>query len=413
MTKISFITIGTELLKGRIVNTNAAEAGLLLRRVGYQLHRVLSIADTREAILEATEEESQKSQVVLISGGLGPTKDDITKHTLAQWMGQELVWHAPTLAQLEERYAKRGRTLNRLTRAQALVPNGCEVIRNRKGTAPGMCFQKGDTLIFSMPGVPFEMLYMLEHEVIPKIQQHFDIGTFQHRVLRLANIPESKAAERMESIEANLPPSIDIAYLPRADGLWLELSLQLAGKQEALAEVILDQASDQVAELFVDKLYTIGEQSLSQLIVEFFHAHELTLGLLEQVSGGGVAAKLLEVSKSADILETSLILPKLDQGNRVELDMDIYIPKGLEDQEKAKSLAKQLREYLKVDVGLAIIGRLEAEQGKQAEVWIGFADERGGETLHMPLLYDRKINQDRVIHYALQFCLKIAREHFA
>lgn len=412
MANISFITIGTELLKGRIVNTNAAEAGLLLRKHGFDLNRVVSIPDTEEAILETLNIESELNDVILISGGLGPTKDDITKHTLAKWANTELIWHEETLHYLEQRYAARGRQMNRLTKAQALVPAICQVVKNHHGTAPGMCFLQNGKMVVSMPGVPFEMLYMLEHEVIPLMQIHYEMGTFRHTVLRLADIPESGAAERMETLEDSLARELDIAYLPRADGLWLELSVRLEEQDPDKADGLLQNASQQISHLFRDKLYAIGETALSQLLIDFLSAKHLTLGIIEMTSGGLIASKLYECEGVSDT-----IVGTLHVANRSRLDhLEWLESNGVQESSGeilAKQLAEKAREIFHGDMGLATVGQPSVIDGKAAEVWIAIADGRDQQVRHATFLYQRKVNIDRTTHYAMQFCLKIAHERFA
>ena len=425
MIKISYITIGTELLKGRIVNTNAAEAGILFRKHGFQLDRVLSIHDSAEAILGAVSDELARSEVVLLSGGLGPTKDDITKHTLAAWSDSELVWDASTLATIEQRYAARGRKLNPLTRAQAMVPKSCTVIPNHLGTAPGMCFFKEGKMLISMPGVPFEMLHMLEHEVLPMIQDQFQQATFRHRIIRLANIPESEAAARMEFLEDSFPPELEIAYLPRGDGLWLEASLRLDGAQAKKAEEVLQEVSDQIIGLFGPKVYATGGKSLPELMVDFFLRQNLTLSLIEEATGGGITSRMFEGSQIRQVLKGSLCLPHLHSIGDAFLQAESADPltqflaewidpvaMHLQEADLAMVVAEACRKLFGTDVGISTLGDIEKQGEQPAEIWIGYADERESRAIQYSLLYNRKVNMERVANYAMQFCLQIAEEHF-
>ena len=231
MTKISLITIGSELLKGRIINTNASKIGSMLRPQGYKLSRTVVIPDTKDAIEKTLIQELEEHDMVLISGGLGSTEDDITKKTLADVMDTELIMHEPTFKYLKDRFEKRKRTFSSRIQQQAMLPESCTILPNPMGTAPGMLFEKGGSYVISLPGVPFEMSYLMEHAVIPFMKQKLPTGLFQHEILRLAHISESETADRIEHVRSTLPETVQIAYLPRKDGLWLELFVESPGKK--------------------------------------------------------------------------------------------------------------------------------------------------------------------------------------
>ncbi|RMG27802.1 MAG: competence/damage-inducible protein A, partial [Bacteroidetes bacterium] len=286
MTRISFIAIGNELLKGRIVNTNAAEAALLLRQHGYDLNRMLVVGDEASAIAEAVTAELEQQQVVLLSGGLGPTRDDLTKKTLADLFGSRLQLHAPSLQHLKARFAQRKRMLTPRNQQQAYLPHNCEPIPNAKGTAPGMLFKKGKKMLFAMPGVPFELRYMLEHEVIPRIRQVYTPTFIEHRIVRLSHIPESHAADRMAEIEATFDPHLSLAYLPRNDGLWLELSVKVEKGRKDQMLTALNTATARIKAHFTDYVYAEGSDPLEVLVGRFLRQKSLTLAVAESLTGG-------------------------------------------------------------------------------------------------------------------------------
>ena len=413
MSSISLITIGTELLKGRIVNTNAAKAGEILQANGYSLDRVVTIGDTSTAIRENLSKEIQMSDIVLISGGLGPTKDDITKQTLAAYFKTELKWHEPTLAFLEDRYRDRPGTLTELTRRQALVPASCKVIANTMGTAPGMCFALADKLIISMPGVPYEMLTMLELGVLPLIRESFPAGIRLNRVIRLADIPESVAAERMEKIEASLAPEISLAYLPRADGLWLELSVRVPENKRNEAEEALAEAHKSVYQLFKDKAYAMGDTPLPKILGDLLREKKLTIAVAESLTGGALAASIVSISGSSDYFLGSVTA----YASRIKTELlkvpaDLIDQKGVVSADVANEMASGVRDLLKADIGLSTTGLAEADGDIRPHAYLGYADKSGNLARHVHFYYNRNVNIDRATNYCLQWGLKKVKERF-
>ena len=413
MIQISLITIGTELLKGRIVNTNATEAANILKKYGFSISRVLTIADTRNAILSAVEAEIEGSDAVILSGGLGPTKDDITKFTLAEWFGTELVWHAPTLSYLEQRYKNRPKALTELTRRQAMVPEGSQVLPNPKGTAPGMAFARQNKWVFSLPGVPYEMLYLLENEVVPVLQNHFQTAMLHSRIIRVANIPESAAAMRMETIEASLPNSLEISYLPRLDGLWLEFSVRTQEHQLSLAEEVLKAADEQIWTLFEDKAYVRGNQPLEKELADICKRKQLTLAVAESLTGGSIAAKIVSISGASTFFQGSVTAYTIPvKVKTLGVDPQLIEEHGVVSEAVANAMASGVRNLLQTDIGLSSTGFAEADGDRTAQAWLGYADDRESAATWVRLLQDRKVNIERAANHALRWGLKKVQERF-
>lgn len=170
--KAEIITIGDEILIGQIVDTNSAWIAEQFNLNGIEIYQITSVHDEHDHILEALKNANEKADLVVITGGLGPTKDDITKHTLCEYFETELVFHQPTLDRIIERFANRGIDINQLNRDQALLPANCTILANKLGTAPGMWFEKDETIFVSMPGIPFEMKYLVEHEILPRLRKN-------------------------------------------------------------------------------------------------------------------------------------------------------------------------------------------------------------------------------------------------
>lgn len=411
MIRISFINIGNELLKGTIVNTNASNAGLILRKYGYRQHRVIMISDTREDIRESLEEELLHSDVVLISGGLGPTRDDITKYTLEEYFGGGWKMHQPTLDFIVDRFGKAGIQMNELTQSQARVPAVCEVMLNERGTAPGMIFEKEGKYVFSMPGVPYEMLFMLEDKVLPKIQEFFPAQPYHYHIFRLAGIPESDAARRMEHLEDEFPPSIQVAYLPRLDGLWLELSAQESQEEESLK--ILNEAIPKVRELFEDKIYVEGDLPIAAEVQELFLKKKLSLATAESITGGRIGARLVEISGSSRFFKGSVVAYDTEVKKSVlQVPAELIDAHGVVSEEVAIAMAEGARKLLGADIGIATTGYVEGSENQQPEAWIALTGDGFSFSHYAKLRTIREVNLDRSTYYAMQLCLKKLKEAF-
>lgn len=412
MATFSLITIGSELLKGRIINTNAARIGTLLRDRGFALDRTVVIPDTREAIENAVREEMGHHDVVLMCGGLGPTKDDITKATLSEMFGYALVLHPPSLEHLKMIFRQRQRLLTPRNQHQAMVPSGCEVLPNPKGTAPGMWFEEQGKVLVSMPGVPFEMLTMMEAEVLPRIEDRLQKGFFAHRILRLMHIPESHVADRMAALEDNLDPVIDIAYLPRIDGIWLELSINQEGGRtgsitHSQAEALLNEAAQMVAARFEDKRYAYGEQPLPQMVGDLLQAKGLTLAVAESLTGGLLAATLVTVSGASHYFRGGITAYASEVKTQLlDVPEAVITREGVVSEAVALAMASGVRKRLQADIGLSTTGLAESEGTHMPHAWIGYADAYGEMAVHAHLYTDRNINRERTAYYALHLCLK-------
>ena len=236
--KAEIITIGDEILIGQIVDTNSAWIAEQFNIHGIEIFQITSVHDDKKHILEALENALKKVDLVVLTGGLGPTKDDITKNTLCEFFGSKLVLHEPTLEHIKNRFVKRNIDINKLNRDQALVPDNCTVLYNHLGTAPGMWFEKDETIFVSLPGVPFEMKYLVENEVLPRLEKTGKTKAIYHKTVLTQGIPESMLAIRIEDFENNLPGNIKLAYLPSPMSVRLRLSA--SGNNKIELEKLVD-----------------------------------------------------------------------------------------------------------------------------------------------------------------------------
>ena len=291
---VSIINIGDELLLGQVVNSNAATMGRMLTEGGFEVESVLTVGDSREAIRQAIDQALRQSRIVLVTGGLGPTKDDITKQVLCECFNSRLVESKVALENVRRIFTARGFELTPVNRAQALVPECCEVLNNDLGTAPCMWFHTPRSVLASLPGVPFEMEWLMQNRVIPKLQETFQTGTILNKNILTQGIGESFLSDLIEPWELALPENIRLAYLPTAGMLKLRLTGRVQNIQSNRI-TLKNQISEAVEGLYkLAGQYIIGEdcETLAELAHSTLLAHSLTLATAESCTGGAIASAL-------------------------------------------------------------------------------------------------------------------------
>lgn len=293
------ITIGDEILIGQIVDTNSAWMARRLNSIGIKIKQVSSVSDDRDHILKALAEAASRADVILITGGLGPTKDDITKNTLAEYFGVGMIENAETLANVTRIFAKTNRPLLDINRTQALVPANCEVIINNNGTAPGMWFENNGKIYVSMPGVPFEMMYMMDEQVIPRLKEAFKLPVIIHKTLLTAGEGESFLAKRIADIEEKLPEHIKLAYLPKLGQVRLRLSGY--GNGDTGLEQEVNAFADEIAGRVNDVLVATEDIALEKAILNSMESKGLTLSVAESCTGGYISHLLTQHAGSSKV----------------------------------------------------------------------------------------------------------------
>lgn len=295
------VTIGDELLIGRTVDTNSAWMATQLNAHGIGVREILTVADTREAITEGVDRALQRAELVLVTGGLGPTKDDITKKTLADFFGMELVEHPEVLAAIEKLFAQWGKPVTELSRAVAQVPDGCTVLMNERGTAAGMWFERDGRVLVSMPGVPFEMKHLMLERVLPRLGQVFETEPLVHRHLMTAGVGESRLAEEIEDLEDALPPHIKLAYLPDVGAV----KLRLSGIGHGVSEE-LDRHFAALKERVGRYAYGEDNETLASAVVRLLREKDWHLGVAESCTGGRIASRIVDVPGCSTVFRGGL-----------------------------------------------------------------------------------------------------------
>lgn len=400
----TIITIGDELLIGQTIDTNSAWMAQQLNAAGIWVHRRVAIGDDANAIAQALDEEKSKTNIILITGGLGPTADDITKPTLCKYFGGKLVEHAPTKARLIEMMQKRGlATLDR-NMQQAMVPDVCTVIDNLRGTAPGMWFEQKGKVFVSMPGVPFEMKGLMEASVIPALVEKFQPPGLLHKTLLTAGMGESFVAERLVDFEAQLPGNIKLAYLPSFGVLKLRLTAN--GVDKIAAEKELEIQFHKLAALVEDIMVADEDISMAEIVAQIMRKAGASIGTAESCTGGGIGAVISSIAGSSDYFKGGVTSYANEVKTGIlgvqENTLKLY---GAVSEETALEMVNGALKVLHTDYAVAVTGIMGPGGGSDDKpvgtVWIATANNKRAYTRKYEWRYDRKRNTALTITAAL------------
>jgi nicotinamide-nucleotide amidase len=308
--KIEIINIGDELLIGQVINTNAAWMAEQLNLSGFSVYQYSVISDSRQHILDALAEAEKRVEVVLISGGIGPTKDDITKHTLCEYFNTKLVFNSAAYQDVEELFTRRGYPVTELNRQQAELPENCTGIPNKLGTARGMWFEKkrgggGKTIFVSMPGVPFEMKTMMTEYVIPWLKQTFNTPFIYHKTVLTQGVGESFLADRIESWENALPSHIKLAYLPQPGMVRLRLSG--VGPEENILHNEVGTEVLKLQTLIPEYIFGYDNETLEGVVGMLLRERDATLAIAESCTGGAIAQMITSIPGSSTYFKGSVV----------------------------------------------------------------------------------------------------------
>lgn len=286
---VEIITIGDELLIGQVVDTNSAWMGQQLEGEGFHVIWKTSVGDIEEDMLQAVDAAMHRAQIVLITGGIGPTKDDITRTMLCKYFDSGLYFSDEVYKNIEEIFSRNGRVMNELTRNQALVPEKATVIQNRAGTAPATWFEKNGKVLVSMPGVPYEMKWLVSNEVLPRLKKQFkqDVHILHHTTW-VSGYSESMLAIHLEDFEKNLPSSVKLAYLPQPGVIRLRLTIHADTASQA--QQIMDEQQTKLRTLLTGHILTEEDKAPDELIGRILKERNLTLGTAESCTGGRIAS---------------------------------------------------------------------------------------------------------------------------
>ncbi|NLO71234.1 MAG: CinA family nicotinamide mononucleotide deamidase-related protein [Porphyromonadaceae bacterium] len=352
---IEIITIGNEILIGQIVDTNSAWMSMELNKAGFPISQITSIHDDEKQILSSLENAFSNNEIVLITGGLGPTNDDITKTTLCQFFDTELVFDQSVFENIKLLFAHRPSVMNELTKSQAFVPKNCKVIQNRVGTAPIMWFELNNKVVVSMPGVPFEMKVAMQEEIIPKLKKMFLHQHIVNQTVQVVGYGESALALKIGKWESELPAYLDLAYLPNFGVVKLRLSGSSEDKERLENEVNVQ--FQKLSEILGESIIAVNDFSLEENLFNLLADRNLTLSTAESCTGGNLARKIVSIPGASDVYKGSIVAYDYEtKTNILNVSIDILHEFGAVSRQVVELMAANVRKLLKTDISVAISG---------------------------------------------------------
>jgi nicotinamide-nucleotide amidase len=406
--KSALITIGDEILIGQVVDTNAVWISQQLNYLGVQVGEMVTVSDHAVQITQTLDRYIGRYDLLIMTGGLGPTKDDITKLTLASYFNSRMVTHPEVLERITSFFRERGRTMIDSNLRQADVPEVCRVLMNNHGTAPGMWFEKSGTILISLPGVPYEMKGLMSDHIIPAIREMVQVPNVVHKTIMTQGVPESYLAAMLRDWEANLPACVKLAYLPRPGIVRLRLTVvdKCAQEAEQILEVILDKLQKIIPEHIFGFDEVTLEESLGILLVE----KGLTLSTAESCTGGNIARLITSVPGSSRYFSGSVIA----YSNRIKagilnVEEEILEKKGAVSQQVVEQMARGVQSLQGTDTAIATSGIAGPDGGSEDKpvgtTWISVA---AGEKVYSKK-YQFGGSRDRIIDQASYTAMQLLR----
>jgi nicotinamide-nucleotide amidase len=407
--KAEIITIGDELLIGQTIDTNSAWIGAELSRIGFEVTQITSISDKKDQIIKTLKGKVGNSDVVLITGGLGPTSDDITKQTLCEFFETRLVFNKEVFKGLEKMMLRWNFPMNENNRRQAEVPESCKVLTNAKGTAPGMWFERGDTIFISMPGVPNEMQYIMTEHVIPELEKRFTRQQIIHRNIMTYGTSEARLAEILTDFEAGIPANIKLAYLPSSGVTKLRLT-GIGEKNTNLSDAIENQVR-RLYKIIPEYIYGENEESLEMVIGKLLINKGQSVCFAESCTGGEISHLITSVPGSSKYFKGSVIA----YDNTVKTQLlgvpeEIIAKYGAVSRETVEMMAVGARKKFITDFAVATSGIAGPDGGSPEKpvgtIWIGISMRDKTSAEKYTFGNDRVINIRRFSFAALNLLRK-------
>lgn len=407
--RVQIITVGDEILIGQVIDSNSAWIGRLLNLHGARIERIVSIGDSHEQIIAAIAGALPQADVVLMTGGLGPTKDDITKKAIADFFDVEMTFSQDTYDRIIRIFGQLGRPLSEAHRLQCFMPANAALLHNKMGTAPGMWFEcEGGKVLVSMPGVPYEMEYLMEKEVLPRLRQKFPGRPIGHRTIRTAGEGESRIAERLDAFENALPEGMKLAYLPNLGQVRLRLTYSAA--TEAALNAALDAKAAELEALLPDIAFGRGEDDLEVVLGRMLKEKNLMLGTAESCTGGYIAHLVTRVPGASAYFGGSVVSYSNEMKMQVlGVDENTLKLHGAVSEATVREMVQGALKAMPVDVAVAISGIAGPEGGTPEKpvgtIWMAVGNREHIESHLIKAGKDRLKN----IQYAGTIALEMTR----
>lgn len=402
------ISIGDEILYGQTLDTNSHWISGRLDEIGVKVRRKITVGDEREEILNSVRESENRSDIVLITGGLGPTSDDLTKPLLTEYFQTHLKMNEDALQDIKTLFAKAGKELKEPHIQQALLPASCTKVTNMLGTAPGMWFERNGKVIVSMPGVPYEMKGMMTSIILPKLKEKYVGGVIYHKMIKTIGVSESDIAQTIKAWEERLPKHIKLAYLPSLGRVKLRITAM--GDDKARLEEEVGFQVDGVLPLISKYVYGYDDDEMEKLIGQRLMENGQTIAFAESCTGGHLSQLITGVEGSSRYFKGTLVAYDYDvKVKALGVDQTVLEQQGAVSEEVVLQMAKNVREKLNADVGMAISGIAGPGGGTEEKpvgtVWIAYSDNKITTARKFNFSKDRKLN----IRFAAQSALNMFR----
>ena len=401
---VYLINIGDELLIGQVVNTNASWMASELEKNNIHVARIVTIADDFNDITKTLSDALAHVEVVIMTGGLGPTKDDITKTALCDYFDMQLVMHEPSLANVTDFFTKRGLQISAINQMQGLVPDGCEPLLNKVGTAPGMWFERDGKIVVSLPGVPFEMQWLMSEYVLPKLQQRLGTEAILHKTVLTCGIGESFLADTIEAWELALPTNFRLAYLPEAGKVRLRLSAH--GDDKLLLQQQMDEQLAKLIPLIDTYIYGYDDETFASVIGKLLIERGATLATAESCTGGQLGHRITEVAGASAYYLGGVVAYSNDiKEQLLGVHTDTLTQYGAVSAQTAEAMAIGCRRLFQTDYAIATTGISGPTGGTEEKplgtVWIAIASEKGVVSKKYVFRTTRAQHQERTVNQAL------------
>jgi len=393
--KASILTIGDELLIGQVIDTNSAWIGQKLTEIGVDVEEILSISDTAEAIKDALDRFFTKSQILLITGGLGPTNDDITKKAIADYFGDDMYFDEAVFNRIQRFFTKLGREPLESHRLQCYMPKSATILRNNMGTAPGMLFRKKDKILVSMPGVPYEMKCIMEEEVLPLLQKEFSKDAIYKKTIRTAGRGESQIAEMISGVTDRFPDHIKMAFLPGMGQVRLRITG--LGQDYNLLKEEVDGFEQEISVVLGELIFGYDNDTLSSVIGNMLLSKNKKLALAESCTGGYLSHLITSIPGSSQYYDGSVVVYSYELKEKI-LGVNPKTLKnyGAVSEEVVKEMVVGLVKELGVDYGISISGIAGPGGGTEDKpvgtIWMAVSDKEKTITKKLNLSKNREIN---------------------
>lgn len=407
--KATLITIGDEILIGQVIDTNSAWMGQELNLRGIEVQEIRSISDQHEDIIHAIDKAFEDSDLILMTGGLGPTKDDITKKAIADYFGVGMEFHEPTFERIERFFEKLGRSTTPAHREQCFMPTNATLLRNKMGSAPGMWFDEKGKVLISMPGVPYEMKSIMTDEVFPRLQERFVTVPIAHRTILTIGEGESRIAAKIEHFEDSLPPHMKLAYLPNLGMVRLRLSA--TGKDESALHEELNAKVEELKTIIPHLIFGYETQTIEEVVGKLLKEKGLTLSTAESCTGGYLAHRITKIpGSSAYFIGSVVAYSNAIKENLLSVSPETLQEHGAVSKETVVEMVQGALKVLQTDIAISISGIAGPGGGTPDKpvgtIWLAVGNKEKIKTHKLTLGKDRLKN----IQYTANVALNMIRK---